>query len=124
MTSDQLTQLLLGLLACAWVGDFVKGQFQKRKVKADSNLVDANATQIIVGSANALIQPLTNRLEEAEAEASLLRKEIREVRKEMQLAVDELREARQENIRIREENTRVTTENRRLRKLIAGEHHG
>ena len=120
MTSDLFTQILLGLLACAWMGDFVRGLFQRHKVKADTNLTDANATQIIVGSANALVQPLTNRLEEAEAEASLLRKEIKEVRKEMQKAVDELKTARQENTRMREENTRITDENRRLRGIIGG----
>ena len=66
MGSELVNQILLGLLASIWIGDFVKGIFQKGIVKANANLSDANATQVLVGTATEMLEPLSRRVKEAE----------------------------------------------------------
>lgn len=112
MTSERVTQILIALLACIWIGDFVKGAFQRKKVKADAGLSDANATQIIVTTATTMLEPLSKRVKEAEDEATKLRQELREARNEVSKLVSQLQESTAEN-------KRVTTENRKLRARLA-----
>lgn len=121
MNTDKLTVILLAVLSCVWIGDFINGLFQKRKVKADSQLSEANATNILIAGANSLVTPLTNRLKEAEDEATLLRRELQQIRTELQNTMVELQESRAELRKERAENRRVTTENRTLRAQLAGE---
>jgi len=102
--SNLTTQILLGLVAAGFFGDLLKGFFQRKKVSASSNLDNANATKIYVDSASAMLTPLTNRLREAEDEATLLRRELQTVRSELQKATNSLIEARQENERVISEN--------------------
>lgn len=110
--SDIIEKVLMGLIAVGFFGDLAKGFFQKKKITSSSNLDDANSTKIIVDSASALLKPLTNRLREAEDEATLLRRELHKARGELQLAMDEL-------VAVRQENSRVTLENRQLRERLA-----
>lgn len=112
MSSELITQILLGLLGLAWIGDFVRGLFQKPKVKADANLSEANATQVLVGTATEMLEPLSKRVKEAEAETVLLRREVREARDEVSKLVSQLQECTAEN-------KRITQENRKLRARLA-----
>lgn len=108
MTSELLTQILLGLVGLAWIGDFVRGMFQRKKVKADTNLSDASATQVIVSSATVLLKPLQDRIHELEAE-------VVEMRKEINRGVKQLQKSTEENRRLTSENRMISDENRRLR---------
>jgi uncharacterized protein (DUF3084 family) len=119
MTEDRIVLILIAILGCAWIADLVKGWFQRRKVQADSEVSEAKATQVLIAGANLLVTPLTNRLREAEDEATLLRRELQGVRQELAATMTELHEARNELIAERAENKKVTTENRKLRALIA-----
>lgn len=126
MSSELVTQILLGLLASIWIGDFIKGIYQKPKVKADANVSDANATQILVGTATEMLEPLSKRVREAEAEAAQLRKELRDAKDDASRCSAEVRVAREEVSKLvtqlREctaENKRVTLENRNLRARLA-----
>lgn len=126
MTSEQATQVAISLLACIWIGDFVRGLFQKRKVKADSNLSDANATKVIVGTATELLKPLSARVKEAEKEARELRQELRDARNDATQCRQEVSSARIEVSKLvtqlqecTAENKRVTIENRKLRARLA-----
>lgn len=110
--SDIITQILLGLVAVGFFSDIAKGIFQRKKVSSSSNLDNANATKIYVDSASAMLTPLTNRLREAEDEATLLRRELQGVRRELQEATSILVDAR-------EEIERLTTENVQLRAQLA-----
>lgn len=112
MSSNWVQNILLGLIAIGFFNEVIKGVFQKKKISSSSNLDDANATKIVVDSASALLKPLTNRLREAEDEATLLRRELHNARGELQLAMEEMRDLRQENVR-------VTSENRQLRERLA-----
>lgn len=122
MSSELVTQILLAVLASIWIGDFVKGIFQKPKVKADANLSEASATQVLVGTATEMLEPLSKRVREAEAEAAQLRQELREARDEASSCRSAVREAREEVSKLvsqlqeaTAENKRVTLENRKLR---------
>lgn len=122
MSSELVTQILLGLLASIWIGDFVKGIFQKGIVKANANLSDANATQVLVGTATEMLEPLSRRVKEAEAETAQLRKELKDARDEAHSCSREVKIAREEVSRLvsqlqeaTAENKRVTLENRKLR---------
>lgn len=108
MSSELITQLLLAVLACAWIGDFIRGLFQKKQVDAAANLSDANATQVIVASTTTLLKPLQDRVNELEAELTNARKEVRKL-------VVQLHNASDENTRITTENRLISDENRRLR---------
>jgi septal ring factor EnvC (AmiA/AmiB activator) len=112
MSSELITQILLGLLASIWIGDFVKGLFQKPKVKSDAKLSEANATQVLVGTATEMLEPLSRRVKEAEDEAKNLRQELRAAREEVSKLVTQLQECTAEN-------KRVTSENKRLRARLA-----
>lgn len=122
MTTDKLTLVLIAIFGSVWLGDTVKGLFQRRKVAADSNVTEANATQILIAGANSLVTPLTNRLKEAEDEAVQLRRELQAVREELQNSLQELTSARYDLQQERAENRRVTQENRKLRNLLADGH--
>lgn len=104
MSSNLVTQILLGLVAAGFFGDIARGVFQRNKVKASANLDDANATKIYVESASAMLTPLTNRLREAEEEATLLRQELRMTRQENLRATNALIAAREEIQKLTEEN--------------------
>ena len=58
------TQILLALVAVGFFSDLAKGFFQKRKIKSESHLDDANSVQILVGSATAMLGPLKQRVNE------------------------------------------------------------
>lgn len=105
--SNLATQILLGLVATGFFADVAKGLFQRKKVNSSSNLDDANATKIYVDSASAMLTPLTNRLREAEDEATLLRRELQSVRTELQQATSALVEAREEIQELTRSNTRL-----------------
>jgi hypothetical protein len=120
MTSDKIVVILLGLLTCAWIGDLIKGFYQRRKVQADSNLSDANATKVIIGTAATLLSPLKTRVEELEAEVAEAKSEVRKLVKQLQDATAENQRITFENQRVTEENKRVTRENRQLRTMLAG----
>jgi septal ring factor EnvC (AmiA/AmiB activator) len=107
MTTDRLTLVLIAVLSCVWIGDFIKGWYQKRKVKADANLTDANAVQVIVGSAAAVVQPLKDRVEE-------LQRDLKDAKTEVDKLIDQLQKATAENQRITLENQRITAENRQV----------
>jgi septal ring factor EnvC (AmiA/AmiB activator) len=113
MTSETITTILLAILACAWLGDFVRGLFQRQTVKADANLSDANATQVIVTTATTMLEPLSARVKEAEGEAAKLRQELRDARSEVGKLISQLQECTAEN-------KRVTAENKRLRLELRG----
>lgn len=108
MSSELITQVLLAVLACAWIGDFIRGLFQKKQVDAAANLSDANATQVIVASTTTLLKPLQDRVNELEAELVNARKEVRKL-------VTQLHDSSEENSRITRENRMISDENRRLR---------
>lgn len=108
MSSELITQVLLAVLACAWIGDFIRGLFQKKQVDAAANLSDANATQVIVASTTTLLKPLQDRVNELEAELVNARKEVRKL-------VTQLHDSSEENTRITRENRMISDENRRLR---------
>lgn len=105
MTTDKMTVILLAILSCAWIGDFIRGQFQKRKIKSEANLSDANAVQVLVGSAATVVAPLKERVEE-------LQKDLAEAKDEVDKLIIRLQEATAENQRITAENQRITRENR------------
>lgn len=115
MSSELVTQILLAVLACAWVGDFVRGLFQKKLVKADANKSEANATQVIVGTATTLVVPLSNRIKELETETTILRNSLREANEEIARTTKLLNIANNRIEATTAENKRVTNENRRLR---------
>lgn len=106
--SDLVTQILLGLVAAGFFTDLARGFFQKKKINSEAKLDDANAVQVIVGTATSMLKPLTDRVKEAEDEATKLRQELREARAEVGKLVTQLQESTAEN-------KRVTIENRRLR---------
>lgn len=108
MSSELLTQILLAILTAAWIGDFVRGMFQKKKVHAETNLTDANATQVIVASTTTLLKPLQDRVNELEQELVVARREANKV-------VRKLQAANAENTRLTHENMAINAENRRLR---------
>jgi uncharacterized protein (DUF3084 family) len=118
-TSETITTVLLGFLSLAWIGDLIRGMFQRKKVQSETQVDEANATQILIAGANTLVTPLTNRLREAEDEATLLRRELQAVRKELQTTLQELNDARTELKMERAENRRVSNENRRLRAQLS-----
>lgn len=120
MTTDKLTVLLLAILSCAWIGDFIKGQYEKKKIKAESNLNDANAVQVLVGSAAAVVAPLKTRVEELQADLREAKEEVDKLIVQLQAATAENQKITAENHRITSENRRVTDENRRLRLIIGG----
>lgn len=105
--SDVITQILLGLVAVGFFSDVAKGLFQRKKVASSSNLDDANATKIYVDSASAMLTPLTNRLREAEDEATLLRRELQSVRTELQQATGALVDAREEIQKLTRDNVQL-----------------
>ena len=111
MSSELVTQILLAVLACAWIGDFIRGLFQKKQVDAAANLSDANATQVIVASTTTLLKPLQDRVNELEDE-------LREAKKQATRLVRQLETATEENRRITAENRMISDENRRLRLRI------
>lgn len=119
MTSELLTQILLALLGAAWVGDFINGLFQKKKVKADSNLSDANATQIIVASTTTLLAPLSARVKELETEVTVLRNALSEATTESNILRNKAHEVVMQLESCSAENKRVTKENRQLRARLA-----
>lgn len=108
MTSDKITQIMLALLSLAWIGDFVRGLFQKNKVKAETDFTNAGATQVIVASTTTLLKPLQARIDELEAE-------LRSAKKQANIVVRQLENATEENRRITAENRLISDENRRLR---------
>jgi FtsZ-binding cell division protein ZapB len=108
MSSELLTQILLAILTAAWVGDLIRGLFQKKKVHAESNLADASATQVIVASTTTLLRPLQDRVNELEEELVTVRREANKLVKKLQ-AVNA------ENSRLTNENMSINAENRRLR---------
>lgn len=108
MTSDRITQIMLAVLSLAWIGDFVRGMFQRGKVKADTDLTNAGATQVIVASTTTLLKPLQERIDELEAE-------LRTAKKEVNKLVTQLQASTAENRRVTQENRMVSDENRRLR---------
>ena len=108
MTSEKITTLLLAILSLAWIGDFVRGLFQRRKVKADSELSNANATQVIMATTTTLLKPLQTRINELE-------EELVQARKQANRLVQQLEDATEENRRITAENRMISDENRRLR---------
>lgn len=107
MTSEQLTQILIGILACVWIGDFIRGVFQKKKTGSEANLNDANAVQVIVGSAATVVAPLKERVEE-------LQQDLTEAKGEVERLITQLQAATAENQRITVENTRIIAENRQI----------
>jgi septal ring factor EnvC (AmiA/AmiB activator) len=111
--SDLITQILLGLVAVGFFSDLAKGFFQKKKINSEAKLDDANAVQVIVGTAASMLEPLSKRLKEAEEEVTNLRKELREARSEAAQLVSQLQASTAEN-------KRVTAENRKLRLKLSG----
>jgi transcription antitermination factor NusA-like protein len=120
MTTDKLTIILLAILSCAWLGDFIKGTFDRKKIKADANLSDANAVQVLVGSAAAVVAPLKSRVEELQIELTEAKEQVDKLIEQLQKATAENQKVVTENQRITAENKRVTDENRRLRLIIGG----
>lgn len=120
MSTNTVTLILIAILSCVWLGDFINGLFQRKNVKSQSSLTDANATQVLIAGASTLVTPLTNRLREAEDEATALRRELQTLRTELQAMTEELNDTRMELRQERAENRRVTTENRKLRHLTEG----
>lgn len=120
MATDKLTIILLAILSCAWIGDFIKGILEKKKVKAEANLHDANAVQVLVGSAAAVVAPLKTRVEELQADLKEAKQEVDRLILQLQTATAENQKITNENHRITQENKRVTDENRRLRSIIGG----
>jgi cell shape-determining protein MreC len=110
MTSELATQLLLAALACAWIGDFIRGFTQRKKTKAETELTDANATQVIVGSATTLVEPLANRIKELNAEVVTLREELTRTRQLLRTANNRLEKSTAENERVTAENFRLRTQ--------------
>ena len=117
--SDLLTQILLGLVAVGFFSDLANGVFQKRKIKASANLDDANSVSVIVGSATELLIPLRARVTELEAEAVLLRNELKQARGEVQRYSNQLNAASNRLEVATEENQRITRENKQLRAALA-----
>ena len=113
-TSDIVTQILLGLVAIGFFNDVIKGFFQSRKVKASSNLDDANATQVIVTSTTALLGPLTTRLGHAEEKVAHLESELKKATTAAEEIVERLE-------RCNRKNRQLEAENRRLKLLLQGE---
>jgi predicted RNase H-like nuclease (RuvC/YqgF family) len=113
MTSEIITQILLAILACAWIGDFIKGFYQRKKVQAETSHTEASATQVIVGTATTLVAPLAARIKELETETTILRTSLKEATAEADRLVRQLENATSEN-------KRVTAENRQLRLKLAG----
>jgi ABC-type phosphate transport system auxiliary subunit len=120
MGINTVTTVLLGFLSLAWIGDFVRGMFQRRKVQADSNLSDANAVQVIVGSAAAVVAPLKTRVEELQKDLAEAKTEVDKLIVQLQKATAENQKVTLENQRITTENQRITAENRQLRIMLAG----
>lgn len=120
MTTDKVVVILLALLSCAWIGDFIRGSFQRKKINSEANLSDANAVQVIVGSAAAVVAPLKTRVEELQADLITAKEEVDRLILQLHTATVENQKITLENQRITEENQRVTDENRRLRKIIGG----
>jgi chromosome segregation ATPase len=104
---DVLTKVLLGLVAAGFFTDIIKGFFQRKKVKSSANLDDATATQVIVTSTTALLAPLTNRLEKAEAQVQHLEGELRKVTRQAEGIIRQLDTCTAANRRITEENIRL-----------------
>lgn len=109
MTSERVTQILLGIIAASWVGDAIKGYYQNKKIKANQGVTDASATQIIVTSATSMLEPLTKRVKQAETDAESLRKELNEARREVAKLVAQLQESTAENKKVTRENIRLRT---------------
>lgn len=119
MSTDKVTVILLAVLACAWIGDFVRGIFQRRKIKAEAALSDANADKIVVGTAVTLLAPLRQRVGELEAEVKEARAEVQKLVRQLHAATLENQRVTNENQRITGENQEITQENQQLRAAIA-----
>lgn len=115
MSIETLSTILLAFLSLAWIGDFVRGLFQRKKVNAEANLHDANAVQVIVGSAAAVVAPLKTRVDELQADLQEAKAEVDRLIAQLQKATAENQRITNENQRITSENQVITSENRRLR---------
>lgn len=121
---DLIVKIVVAILACAWLAEVVKGLFQKRKVDSSANKDDADGAQIIVNSAKVLLEPLTEKIREAEVEITSLKRSLRGAENQVVSLKSQLREATDQLSAATAENQRVTTENRQLRRLLAGEANG
>jgi len=117
---DLVTKILLGLVAVGFFSDLAKGFFQRKKINSESNLDDANAIQVIVGSSITMLTPLKTRIGELESETTILRNELRESRDEVVRTTRLLHAANDQLEASTAENKRVTAENKRLRIQLAG----
>jgi predicted RNase H-like nuclease (RuvC/YqgF family) len=116
---DYLTQILLALITAGFFGEVVRGWLQRKKVKSAVGLDDANATQIIVGSATSLLSPLRLRVEELETETTVLRRNLVDANTKVIALETKVEELVALLNKTTAENKRVTEENRKLRLRLA-----
>lgn len=98
-------QLFVALIATGFIGDFIRGWIQRKKIKQAEKALADNAllsgTNVIIQSATVMLTPLQNRIRELEDEAVTLRRELQKAREELyearrglQLAQTELAQLR------------------------------
>lgn len=121
---DIVIRIVVAILACAWIAEIFKGLFQKRKVNASAGRDDADGAQIIVNSAKILLEPLTQKIKEAEVEITSLKASLRGAEDQVATLQSRLSAATNQLSAATAENQKISLENRRLRQLLAGESHG
>ena len=121
---DIIVKIVVALLACAWLGEVAKGLFQKRKVDSSAGKDDADGAQIIVNSAKVLLEPLNQKIREAEVEIATLRTALRSAENQVTSLQAKVVMMTNQLDASTAENKRVVRENVRLRQLLAGEASG
>ena len=73
---DELLRTFLAILGGGFLVAVVQGWWNRRKVAADTDLAKASTADVLVGTAERLVETLGDRLEIAEAEIVELRADL------------------------------------------------
>ncbi len=107
MSTDEIVTLLVALLSGGFLGSFVQGLWQRRKLGADY-------ADVIAKSATGLLKPLAERVEELQAELDHERARVQGLARDLDRTRESLDQARLVVRMLRRELDAAREENRPL----------